>query len=74
MPSLPAWRRRGKATGDFQMMPGAFIVDTHGVIRYAYYGQYAGDDPPIDELIAAAQALRAEPNPLRPAAKLPFIP
>jgi hypothetical protein len=50
--------RQGAATGDIQMMPGTFIVDTNGVIRYAYYGKYAGDDPDIAELVAAAQALQ----------------
>lgn len=48
---------QGKSTGDIQMMPGTFIVDTNGVIRYTYYSKYAGDDPEIAELVAAAQAL-----------------
>ncbi len=55
-----AGHRQGAPTGDVQMMPGAFIVDTQGVIRYAYYGQYAGDDPDIAELVAVGQALHTK--------------
>ena len=48
---------QGKSTGDVQMLPGTFIVDTDGMVRYAYYSKYAGDDPEIAELVAATQAL-----------------
>ena len=49
----------GMATGDVQMMPGTFIVDTAGVVRYAYYSRFPGDDPEIAELVAAGNALRS---------------
>lgn len=52
--------RQRKATGDMMMMPGTFIVDTQGIIRYAYYSQYAGDDPSIEDLIAFACIMRGE--------------
>ncbi len=52
--------RQGKSTGDIQMMPGTFVVDIQGIIRYAYYSQYAGDDPPIEDLIAFARIMRGE--------------
>lgn len=48
---------QGRATGDAQMMPGTFIVDQQGVIRYAYYSQYAGDDPEIPVLLEAARGM-----------------
>lgn len=50
---------QGKATGDIAMSSGTFIVDSAGVVRYAYYSKFAGDDPDIDELIQAARTLQA---------------
>jgi len=41
---------QGKATGDVKMLPGTFIVDTQGIIRYAYYSSHAGDHPDLLEL------------------------
>lgn len=48
---------QGGATGDTHMLPGTFIVDRDGIIRYAYYGQYAGDDPAFDVLFDQAKLL-----------------
>lgn len=42
---------QGAATGDQQRLPGTFIVDAAGIVRYAYYGKYAGDNPDLDELL-----------------------
>ena len=42
---------QGKATGDQQRLPGSFIVDQDGVIRYAHYGKHAGDHPDLTDLI-----------------------
>jgi hypothetical protein len=47
---------QGAATGDGAMLPGAFIVDRDGIIRYAHYGRHAGDHP---DLIEALEALAA---------------
>lgn len=49
---------QGAATGDAQMLPGTFIIDRDGIVRYAYYSKYAGDDPTIESLIQQAVALR----------------
>jgi peroxiredoxin len=49
---------QGAETGDRAMMPGTFIVDRAGVIRYAYYSAYAGDDPAIPDLLAALRSLK----------------
>ncbi len=46
-----------ETTGDAQMMPGTFIVDRQGIVRYAYYSAYAGDDPEIAVLVTAARTL-----------------
>lgn len=59
--ALAAGHIQGKTTGDPHMMPGTFIVDRDGIIRYAYYSQYAGDDPPIDVLVEAARQLNTKP-------------
>jgi len=53
---------QGAATGDIYMLPGTFIIDRGGIIRYAYYSQYAGDDPSIEVLIHEASALAVEPG------------
>lgn len=50
---------QGAATGDTAMSTGTFIVDTGGIVRYAYYGKHAGDDPEIDDLLQAARSLPA---------------
>ena len=50
----------GQVVGDARMMPGTFIIDTDGIVQYAYYSQHAGDHPDIDDLISEAQALRTD--------------
>ncbi len=57
--ALAAGHMQGASTGDAAMMPGTFIVDRNGVIQYAYYSQYAGDDPAIAILINEASRLQA---------------
>ena len=49
---------QGAATGDVAMLTGTFIVDQDGIIRYAYYSEYVGDDPAIDVLVKQAETLR----------------
>lgn len=49
---------QGKSTGDIHMMPGTFIVDTNGIVQYAYYSKYAGDDPEITDLVAMVHSLQ----------------
>ncbi len=48
---------QGAATGDTSMLTGTFIVDRNGIIRYAYYGNYVGDDPATDVLLEQAKLL-----------------
>lgn len=47
---------QGRATGDANMLPGTFIIDQKGVIQYAYYSAFAGDDPDIAELTEAMKS------------------
>ena len=42
---------QGQATGDAQRLPGTFIIDASGIVRYAYYGKYAGDNPDLSALL-----------------------
>jgi len=55
--AMRAGYSQGESTGDVQMMPGTFIIDEVGVIRYAYYSQYAGDDPEIGQLLETVRQL-----------------
>jgi hypothetical protein len=43
--------KQGQTTGSGSMLPGTFIVNQAGIIRYAYYSEHAGDHPPIDALL-----------------------
>ena len=44
--------------GDAFQMPGTFIIDGDGVVRYARYAQHSGDHTPTSELIEALSGLR----------------
>jgi peroxiredoxin len=46
--------------GDVAQLPGTFVVDTAGVIRFAHRGRRANDNPSNDEVLAALAALREE--------------
>lgn len=43
--------------GDPFQLPGTFVVDTSGVIRYAYRGRRSDDNPPNDDVLAAVAAV-----------------
>jgi peroxiredoxin len=53
---------QGKATGDTHVLSGTFVVDRAGIIRYAHYARFPGDDPRIEDLLRAAEALKSEVN------------
>jgi hypothetical protein len=44
--------------GDPARLPGTFVIDTDGVIRYAHRGRRADDTPPNEEILGALAALR----------------
>ncbi|MBN1964653.1 MAG: redoxin domain-containing protein [Anaerolineae bacterium] len=50
--------RQGQAEGDVRMLPGTFIIDRQGIVRFAYYSAHAGDHPPLADLFNAAAVLR----------------
>lgn len=49
----------GQVIGDAKMLSGNFIIDRQGIIRYAYYANYAGDNPKLSAVIAVARELQA---------------
>jgi hypothetical protein len=57
MQAALAGHTQGQATGDVGMMPGTFVVDRDGIIRYAYYSVHAGDHPAFSTVIKAVQSL-----------------
>ena len=49
---------RGK--GDVAQLPGTFVVDTGGVVRYAYRSKRSSDMPPNEDLLDVLAALGGE--------------
>jgi peroxiredoxin len=43
--------------GDVSQLPGTFVVDTDGVVRYAHRGRRSSDNPSNQEVLAAAAAI-----------------
>lgn len=43
----------GALTGDLKILTGQFIVDTNGIIRYAHYSRYVGDDASVSVILEA---------------------
>ena len=46
-----------KTVGDAFQMPGTFIINRDGVVRYAHYARHVGDHPKTAELIEALRSL-----------------
>jgi peroxiredoxin len=46
--------------GDPARLPGTFVVDTEGVIRFAHRGRRSDDNPPNDAVLSALAAMRIE--------------
>jgi len=42
----------GVPQGDVMQMPGVFLIDTSGNIRYAHYSKDPSDNPPVGTLLA----------------------
>lgn len=54
-------RRKGhrieKIEGDAFQMPGTFIIDRGGIVRYARYARHSGDHPDPRDLVRVLQEL-----------------
>lgn len=53
---------QGEATGDIAMLGGIFIVNREGIIEYSYANDFAGDYPPIAEIIAEYKKRLEKPS------------
>lgn len=54
------WRIRGvphRTELSSRQLPGAFLVDGHGEIRFAHRNRTPADNPSVEQLLAAADAL-----------------
>lgn len=47
----------GRPVGDMRQMPGAFVLDGEGVIRYTHRHREVSDNPPNSELFDALDGL-----------------
>lgn len=47
----------GKPEGDVRMLPGNFLVDTAGIVRFVHYSDHAGDHPAWSRIFAAITTL-----------------
>ena len=59
LPAIKALARggAGKPTGDIRQMPGSFVIDRKGIIRYAHYPTQQADRPRPDDLVRLLQTL-----------------
>jgi peroxiredoxin len=46
--------------GDVAQRPGTFVVDMRGRVAYAHYNRDSTDNAPIDEVVGAVSAARAD--------------
>ena len=59
LPALKALARggAGKAVGDIRQMPGSFLIDREGIVRYAHYPAHQADRPQLDEIVRILKEL-----------------
>lgn len=50
----------GAPSGDVMMMPGNFIVDRDGIVRYVFKAKHIADHPRIKDVVAVGRELRGE--------------
>jgi peroxiredoxin len=49
--------RQGHIHGDVRQMPGTFVIDTGGVVRYAHRNRDSADNPPNNAILQALAEL-----------------
>ena len=59
LPAIRAIARggAGKAVGDIWQMPGAFVIDREGRVRYAHYPTNQADRPNHNEIVRTLESL-----------------
>ena len=56
--NLATGKHQGRfGQGDPTQLPGTFVVDTAGLVRYGHVGRRSNDNPPNDEVLAALTGL-----------------
>jgi peroxiredoxin len=45
----------GRPSGDVWQMPGAFVIDREGIVRFAHYPSHTGDLPSHEAMLRAIQ-------------------
>lgn len=50
--------RPGIPRGDVMQLPGVFLIDTDGNIRYSYFSRDASDHPAVDGLLSLKNMFR----------------
>ena len=50
--------RQGPLSGDVRQMPGTFVIDTAGVVRFAHRNRDSADNPPNDVVLRALEDLK----------------
>jgi hypothetical protein len=57
----------GIPKGDVRQLPGVFIIDTEGRIRFSHFAKDPADHPAADDLLHFLQSNRDMISPTRPA-------
>ena len=59
LPAIKALARggAGKPVGDIRQMPGSFVIDRQGIIRYTHYPTHQADRPRPDDIIRVLEGL-----------------
>ena len=62
LPAIKALARggAGRPAGDVRQMPGSFVIDRQGIIRYAHYPKHQADRPQPDDLVRLLQGLTGQ--------------
>jgi peroxiredoxin len=53
----------GSAQGDVFQLPGVFIIDTKGMVRYSYHGRDPADRPKPKALLSVLAEIQESSNP-----------
>jgi len=48
--------------GDTAQLPGTFVVDRQGIVRFAHRGRRSNDNPSNEEVLASVRAIVREPG------------
>ncbi|TVR19002.1 MAG: hypothetical protein EA396_13455 [Anaerolineaceae bacterium] len=50
--AVKAGHTGGKVIGNARMMPGTFLIDAEGRVRWTYYSEHVGDHPDIADILS----------------------